>query len=544
MTSKVINGLKTNSSQKLHGTLSPYILQRLPKTGNNEATSHTKSHWLLVILPVLGISFWFLLGFPFADRNESYIWITYLQKFSFAEIIQNPIPSIRNFRPLAQTVAWCLYHLSGGNGILGQVINFFLLCVATWMMIPLTHVSKLLYWQVFYLMVGLIYFSSFYYVFNLHGIFYSLILLMVALFLKTQEGVLTNWKIWFPICFTLAFFHPLILLFYVAYLVGWLIEIEQIDSKKVLLLASILAGLFVLLEMLLPYSIFSVIDLQNLIGTFRNVETHAILKIFTLLLCSLTLLNKDRQQQLLLLAMAVIYLPLTFIYDLPLLLLLGFLILLTLVIERKWSLAALMLAAISFPITVGSGAPTKASIFIFLLPHLLLRPLSISFVVKDWLPKAFALATIISITVCAVLIRLEIKIPLISPLINPVLVEKGKTHQLEKALMLAQQQTQFRQIQFLQEKQASIRDQGQPKQRDNFPPTKQKELDVYQHYALAKQGGKSLPTWYMSFGTALPNDTLMLVYTLQEKNCKPAYIYEGVPPKTNLPGYHRLTVSE
>ena len=125
---------------------------------------------------------------------------------------------------------------------------------------------------------------------------------------------------------------------------------------------------------------------------------------------------------------------------------------------------------------------------------------------------------------------------MISSLINPILVEKGKTYQLEKALILAQQHNPHTRIQFLQEKQANIRDKGQPKQRDNFPPTKQKELDAYQYYALSPHAGNRLPAWYMAFGTALPNDTLLLVYTLQEKNCKPAYLYEAVLPKTKLPG--------
>src|SRR5688500_3673989 len=95
-----------------------------------ELMSHIKNHWLLVLLPVLGISFWFLLGFPFADRNESYIWITYLRQYSFLEIVQNPIPTIRSFRPLAQAATWCLYHLSGSNGTLIQFINFVMLCAA------------------------------------------------------------------------------------------------------------------------------------------------------------------------------------------------------------------------------------------------------------------------------------------------------------------------------------------------------------------------------------------------------------------------------
>ncbi|MEX2232397.1 MAG: hypothetical protein WD824_09570 [Cyclobacteriaceae bacterium] len=488
--------------------------------------SHIRNHWLLVLLPVLGFSFWFLLGFPFADRNESYIWITYLQQYSFLEIIQNPIPSIRSFRPLAQGATWCLYQLSGANGTLVQLINFVMLCVAIWIMIPLTHVSKLPDVRLFYLMIGFIYFSAFYYIFNLHGIFYSVILSLIALFLKAQDEVLTNWKKWFLISAILTMFHPFILIFYVAYLVGWLIEKQQVDKDKIIVLGSILVVLFVLLKLLLPFPIFSVIDIQNLAGTMRNVETHFVIKAFTLILCTLTFLDKTRHQQTLQLAIIAIYLPLAIIYDLPFLFLLAFLIVLSLVVERKWSLAGLVVAAISFPLAVGSGAPTKACIFIFLLPYLLLRPLSFSFVVNDRMPKAIAVAVFAGIICCAALIRSEVKIPLLSDLISPILVEKGKTYQLHKALVLAQQQTPQRLIRFLQQKQANIREKGQPKQRDNFPPTKQKELDTFQYYTLPKHLWDTLPIWYIAFGTPLPNDTFALIYTLEEKNCKPAYIYE------------------
>src|SRR5688500_17241238 len=247
--------------------------------------SHSKNYWLLFILPVLGISFWFALAFPFSDRNESYIWIASLQKSSFVDILQNPIPSIRNFRPVAQTFTWCLYHLSGENGILIQLTNFVVLCAAIWTMIPLLEESKRSYLRLFYLVIGFVYFSTFYYIFNLHGIFYSPILLLIAIFLKVQDEVLQNWKQWLLACFILAFFHPLILVFFVAYVSGWLIEKKQVDRDKIILLGFILVVLLILLNMLLPFPLLSVINIQNIVGTTRNVEDHIITKIFTIGLC-------------------------------------------------------------------------------------------------------------------------------------------------------------------------------------------------------------------------------------------------------------------
>ena len=495
-----------------------------------------KHNWLLVILPVLGISFWFLLAFPLADRNESYIWITYLEKYSFAEIIQHPIPSVRSLRPLAQALAWCLYHLSGGNGVLIQLVNFVLLCASVWIMIRLTPASKKTDARLMYLTIGFIYFPAFYYIFNLHGIFYSFMLLVIAFMLNAQERVLTSWKQWFAISLLLAFFHPLVSILYAAYLIGWIFEKQRTDRSRILLSVIILAALAIVVWSLLPFPVFSVIHVQNLVGTMNNVETYAIVKIFTLLLCLLTLANKTKLQRALLLMIIVLYVPTAIIYDVPVLLLLGLLIEISLVIEKKWSLAGLVAVAIFFSIAVGSGAPTKASIFIFLLPHLLLRPASPSFIHDFRIPKAISLATLAGVVVCAIFIRLEVKIPILSTLIRPLLVERGKTYQLDMALALAQQQTPKRRIRFLQEKHENIRDRGQPKERDNFPPAKQKEFDTYQDYKLSDQPVPTFPRWYLAFGTEISSDTLLLVRALHEQNCKPAYIYEPVPePPRTLP---------
>lgn len=486
--------------------------------------SPNRSQWPLILLPVLGVCFWFIVGFPMADRNESFIWITYLEQFSFAEIIQTPIPSIRNFRPLAQVATWSLYHLAGGSGILVQTLNFGLLCTAILTMVSLTPSAKLSDVRLLYLLMSILYFPTFAYVFNLHGIFYSVILLIVALLLKAGENVLIRWKKWIAISAILSFFHPLILVLNVAYMLGWLMQRRSVSVNRIIFAASALAIMFVLLHVLLPFSLFSVINVQNLLGTLRNLESHYLLKVFSLLLCALPFFGRQRRQQIWLLAIIVFYLPVALIMDLPILLLLSILILFNQIIEKNWALACLVAAAISFPLAVGSGSPTKASIFVFLLPYILTLPLPFSIINDDRIPRFTAALTIAGIVLCALVIRLEATIPVLSSLIGPVLVEKGKTYQLKSALVLATQQTPPRRILFLQEKQGNIRDRGQPKDRHNFPPTKQDELDVYQDYLLS---GRASGRWYVVFGTEFPSDTLMLVHVLRERNCKPAYIYQA-----------------
>lgn len=487
-----------------------------------------KQPWIYYIIPVLGVCFWFIIGYPFANRNESYLWITHLEQSSFLEIIQNPIPSIRNFRPLAQVIAWMLYHISGGNGLLVQFINFALLCISIWVMLPLLSKSQSLIFRFAYLILGFIYIPAFYFVFNLHGIFYSPILLFVATLLRAHEDVLLHWKKWFIISLTLTFFHPFMVIFYVAFLIGLFIEKERFKVTQIITLAIIIISLGVLVNLLLPFPVFSVINIQNLLGTARNVEAHVIIKVFTFLLCALTLIQRPRIQQYILACCILVYIPISIAFNFPMLLLLGGLILYNLIIQKKWAVAGLLAVSIAFPLAVGSGAPTKASIFIFLVPYLLLADLTFSFDLESKVFRILSLFAIVSIITAAILLRNGIHIPLLTGMIKPLLVEKGKTFQLEKALAEAQKLVPPNRIQFMQEKQGNIRDHGQSKNRDFFPPTKQKELDAYQQYLLKEHGIEKLSTWYVSFGEPINIDSLELERTIQDKNCKPLYIYSHI----------------
>ncbi|HOX84181.1 MAG TPA: hypothetical protein PLJ60_18610 [Chryseolinea sp.] len=488
--------------------------------------ANLKNHWLITVLPLLGISFWFLIAFPFANRNESYIWIAYFDHHSFIDIVQNQIPSVRNFRPLAQIITWCLYHLSGGNSILIQLVNYIILCAAIWIIVSLTEAGKMTYARILYFLTGFTYISAFYYVFNLHGIFYSPILLIVALLLRAQDKVITHWKLWSVVCLTLSLFHPIIIVLYAAYLSGWLFEKYPVNKKRMIQFVGLWIILLITVKLLIQIPLLSIIKIQNLLGTIRNVEAHIFVKLFSLALCLLTLANKTKMQLAFRLLCIIAYIPFAFIYQFPFLLLLAFLIALNLMQEKKWALLGLMCASIIFPLVVGSGAPTKASIFIFIVPYLILQSLTFSKAPPFRIINTFVLATLSGILVITIIIRVGIQIPLISTVVSPILVEKGKTFQLEKCISLSQTHPPFKRIQFLQTKAGNIRDMGQPQDRDYFPPAKQSELDVYQKgFNTLTDLSSSQQTWYLSFGELANSDSLKLIYTLDEINCRPAYIY-------------------
>ena len=66
-------------------------------------------------LAVLGISFWFVIGFPFANHNESFVIVTQLEHMSFSDVLVDRIYPVANYRPLGQAAAWLGYTLRGGS---------------------------------------------------------------------------------------------------------------------------------------------------------------------------------------------------------------------------------------------------------------------------------------------------------------------------------------------------------------------------------------------------------------------------------------------
>ena len=77
--------------------------------------------WL--VLAISGLSFCFFLGFPFAKHNETYIWVSILNKVSFFDTLTKQVINIESFRPLGMASAWLTYRLSG-NIYLQEILNW------------------------------------------------------------------------------------------------------------------------------------------------------------------------------------------------------------------------------------------------------------------------------------------------------------------------------------------------------------------------------------------------------------------------------------
>lgn len=61
---------------------------------------------LFGILSIAGLSFWFILGFPFGNHNESYLWMVQFNRMGLGEVLVKGLKPVTGFRPLGVAVAW------------------------------------------------------------------------------------------------------------------------------------------------------------------------------------------------------------------------------------------------------------------------------------------------------------------------------------------------------------------------------------------------------------------------------------------------------
>ena len=146
------------------------------------------------ILPYLisltGISFWFIIGFPFSFRNEAYSWITHIEQSTFWISITERFTPIITFRPLSQVIVWTFYRATNGEIYLIQLLNFFLLLIAFITIVRVTKEKFLT--STLLLVTGFLFISAYYYIFQLQGIFYSPLILYTTFLILKKDIIFKN----------------------------------------------------------------------------------------------------------------------------------------------------------------------------------------------------------------------------------------------------------------------------------------------------------------------------------------------------------------
>ena len=190
------------------------------------------NEYVYYLLALCGITFWFLLAFPFENRNESYSWLPQLQSLNILQVLTVKFTAIQTFRPLSQGIAWALYHLFNHSIYPVEFLNYILLVISFILLIDISENKLILAVSCFILGGFLI--SIYTYIFNLQGIFYSpLILLSVILLRMSKTKLSSHRKLIFvsilSIIFTLIHTYSIVLYFF--FLTGYFYSFKKSLNK-------------------------------------------------------------------------------------------------------------------------------------------------------------------------------------------------------------------------------------------------------------------------------------------------------------------------
>jgi hypothetical protein len=149
--------------------------------------------------------------------------------------------------------------------------------------------------------------------------------------------------------------------------------------------------------------------------------------------------------------------------------------------------------------------------------------------------NTFALFLVICISCLFILIEQGFKIPVLSSLVNPILAEKEKTHQMENIIawkITSKEYDKFN-FQFIDSTSSPVIA-NNVISRKNRPPTTQQDIDLYMKYINTKEFNKNfelkvskenrVDLLYVTFGNKLIGNR-KLIYTVEGNLNGNAYVF-------------------
>lgn len=403
---------------------------------------------LVGIISILGISFWFFLGFPFANHNESYAWIAEFDRLGFTEALCNRLKPVFSLRPLGQAVAWLGYHLSGSSIYPIQVFNYSIAALSWILMFSLVKEKRT--FGLISLIAGGLFFSGYIYLFHLHGVFYSPVLLLISLLFISLRGELSRRRI-FTLFFTtiiVSLFHPFAFPIYGSFMAGLLLEKRSnLGGKRILL------ALFTIVLALLLMKITAFSQVQphtyttkrlflGIATSYGMVEVNPILSMaaFVFVLAAVAAFEIPTRKKIFLLAVFCV-LSILFatesiprVEHLPILVLWIFACLLKSLFLKRWSLACLVITTFLFPLSTGNGTPTYTVFVLFVCTAIMSLNWHSAEDRLAFIGRRFTISFAGIILVIIICLRSGVVIPLLSGLVNPLMAEREKSLQLESVL--------------------------------------------------------------------------------------------------------------
>ena len=396
---------------------------------------------LAALLSVSSIALWFFLGFPWEHHNESLVWAIELDKISFWDALRsNPITPVQTWRPLGVALAWLGFHLTQG-GIWPQQLLNFALTAAAWLLALRATPNRLGFaWLSFICGAG--FFSGYIYLFHLHGVFYGPLFMFLAYLLvrERREPVLT-WPValgLLAVATVVALFHTFALLFVAAYIGGCWLENRRRGrpaSLPAAVVAILLAAVATKLLVSRSTDLGQGSAMLGLLSSYRALELKPLLSLLSLLLAVLAAVAApgSSRQRLVRGGGALMLAALLGALEVPVILAWIAVCALRSLFSGRLALAALIAVTALLPVATGTGSPTYA-LFV-LMPCILatIGGVELSAFATTGLRRGAFIAIAATFAMLLAL-KLDVSVPIVDPLVQPLRAEGEKTRQLQQMI--------------------------------------------------------------------------------------------------------------
>lgn len=410
------------------------------------------------ILAVLGFSFWFFMAVPFASHRESYSWLSgacnehFVQQLSFTS---------KTYRPLAQVTTWLGFLVLDPRTFPTSVLRQALLqgCVyglfvIGWWFIYSAAPERRLF-ALTALISGCVFFSSYVQLFHIYGLFYVPVILILGVLLRFHDSRSSDkQEVWLALVATLlAFWHPFATALFVGFYSGFYLDTfrqrsraQHIEAIIILLVAVVsLAALVVAIPLwwhsappLLRQTANMPVNtrLFGFLVSYQTNEVNRIASVVAFLLTQMVVFSMSLTPKLKFAAAIVVsvFSIVFLVKGLPLLTLWIGAVLLKLLRGRCWSLFFLTLTAALLPFGGGIGTPIYALFAIILATYVTPLGWPSAEQALSFVKPRFVAATIIASVIVLVMMRMGIRVPIVSRVASPLLTERERTYQLETVL--------------------------------------------------------------------------------------------------------------
>ena len=456
-------------------------------------------------LSALGVACWFVVGFPFGNHNESYYWAARFQHETGWDVLWTRTLAATP-RPLGQGLAFLGWQAAGGSSWPVQLFNFALAAVALCMTARIVRETRT--FAVTALAVGGGFFTGYVYLFHLHGIFYSPLLVLIAtlLYLHQAERLTRPQGDMIAAACALgvgALFHPYALVIFLGYVSGSCIERWKSSSVADCLRQAVLAltSLAVLAATRPGHHALSFDNVQAFVTSYALAAMTPLLAILASVLAVATPLGiatlAPRQRWglagaigLCCAAFMVAGAPVILVWIIAAMAKAAYL--------GQWSLAGMTAGAALLPIVAPSGSPTYAVFAIFLSAiGFAWGWTALELMLARLRTRWIALALVLTVLLVGV-VRVGVEVPIVSRAARPLMAEREKTRQLEAIIdwMLA---SEYRHAALVLERNANPAEVVRAAvDRRWRPPTYQDYLDAY--LATRRGHASGQPTLVVTFG--------------------------------------------